>query len=879
MNIKLPQLCLVALVGPSGAGKSTFAKKHFLASEVLSSDFCRGLVSDDENSQAATNDAFDVLHFIAKKRLAAGRLTVIDATNVQADSRKSIVALAREFHVLPVAIVLNLPEKICTKRNRERPDRNFGAHVIRQQRSQLRQSLRRLKREGFRHTFIMDSVEAIDSATIERVPLWNDKRDEHGPFDFIGDVHSCCDELELLLKKLGYESFLVEKEPGWSNLSFQHPEGRKAVFVGDLVDRGPRAVDTLSVVRNMRNIGSALCVPGNHDAKLLRKLRGKDVKIKHGLAETLADIDAIPEAEQPLFKKQLCDFLDSLISHYVLDRGKVVVAHAGMPEHMQGRGSGKVRSFALYGETTGEIDEFGLPVRHNWAAEYRGDAMVVYGHTPIPEAEWLNKTIDIDTGCVFGGKLTALRYPEQELVSVDAAKVYCVPAKPLEVSSLSPLSSQQINDDLLDADDVIGKRIVSTRLRNNITIREENGTAALEVMSRFAANPKWLIYLPPTMSPTESSSLDNFLEHPAEAFQYFRNQGVQSVICEQKHMGSRAVVVVCRNGSVAQARFGIINESKPTEEQEIGIIYTRTGRRFFKDLNTERAVLDHLVAGLDGSGFWESHQTDWVCLDCELMPWSAKAQDLLKNQYAAVGSAARQALPSVVDALKQTQNRLGSLETDGESDSTKIESLIRRFETTNSNTDKFIDAYRQYCWPVKSIADYRLAPFHILATEGTVHTDKNHLWHMSEIAKFCGDSNNTSILMATDYKQVDLSSADSEKAATDWWLELTDSGGEGMVVKSLDFITHGKKGLSQPAIKCRGREYLRIIYGPDYDSEPNLVRLRNRHLGRKRSLALRELALGVESLERFVSNQPLRKVHECVFGVLALESEPVDPRL
>ena len=209
----------------------------------------------------------------------------------------------------------------------------------------------------------------------------------------------------------------------------------------------------------------------------------------------------------------------------------------------------------------------------------------------------------------------------------------------------------------------------------------------------------------------------------------------------------------------------------------------------------------------------------------------------------------------------------------------RLTSLINRFETTNSNTDKFIDAYRQYCWPVKSIEDYRLAPFHILATEGTVHVDKNHLWHMAQIAKFCSELSSSSMLMATDFRYVDLSSADSEKETTDWWLELTGSGGEGMVVKPLDFITHGKKGLNQPAVKCRGREYLRIIYGPDYDSEPNLVRLRNRHLGRKRSLALREFALGVESLERFVSNQPLRKVHECVFAVLALESEPVDPRL
>ena len=880
MKIKLPNLSLVVLVGPSGAGKSTFAKQHFLKTEILSSDVCRGFVSDDENNQAATKDAFDVLQYIARKRLAAGRLTVIDATNVQADARKPLVALAREFHVLPVAIVLNLPEKVCTARNRERADRNFGAHVIRKQRSQLRQSIRRLKKEGFRNIHVMDSVEAIEAISIERVPLWNDKRDELGPFDFIGDVHGCCDELELLLLKLGYEKCPVEKELGWSNLCFKHPEGRKAVFVGDLVDRGPRAVDTLSVVRNMMKQNSALCVPGNHDVKLLRKLRGKDVKINHGLAETLADIDLIPEESQAPFKKQLCEFLYSLVSHYVLDRGKVVVAHAGLPEQMQGRGSGKVRSFALYGETTGEIDAFGLPVRHNWAAEYRGDAMVVYGHTPVPEAEWLNKTIDIDTGCVFGGKLTALRYPEQELVSVDAAKVYCVPAKPLEMSSLNTsLNSQQINDDLLDADDVIGKRIISTRLRNNITIREENGTAALEVMSRFAANPKWLIYLPPTMSPTESSSHADFLEHPAEAFQYFRNQGVEKVICEQKHMGSRAVVVVCRNEKTAQTRFGINNEAKAEGEKEIGIVYTRTGRRFFNDRARERALLDRMVSSMESAGFWEALQTDWVCLDCELMPWSAKAQDLLKNQYAAVGSAARQSLPSVVDALKLAQTRFKTIETDA-NDPIQIDSLLDRFKVTQSNADRFVEAYRQYCWKVDTIEDLKLAPFHILATENAVHVDKDHHWHMTEIAKFCNnEKENNSLLMATDYKEVDLNSLESEQAAVDWWLELTESGGEGMVVKSLDFITKGKKGLNQPAVKCRGREYLRIIYGPDYDTEKNLTRLRNRHLGRKRSLALREFALGIESLERFVGHQPLRKVHECVFGVLALESEPVDPRL
>src|SRR5262249_18845241 len=249
-------------------------------------------------------------------------------------------------------------------------------------------------KEGFRHIFVLESPEEVESATVERVPLYNDKRHEHGPFDIIGDIHGCCDELEALLRQLGYE--ITSVTPGGPALAsgpvYAHPLGRKAVFVGDLVDRGPRILDTVRIVRNMVILGSAFCVPGNHDMKLMRKLRGKDVQISHGLAQSLAEIDALPNEIREPFCNELAEFLDSLVSHYVLDEGKMVVAHAGMKAEMQGRGSGKVRDFALYGETTGETDDFGLPVRYNWAAEYRGTAMVVYGHTPVPEPEWLNRT-------------------------------------------------------------------------------------------------------------------------------------------------------------------------------------------------------------------------------------------------------------------------------------------------------------------------------------------------------------------------------------------------------------------------------------------------------------------------------------------------------
>jgi protein phosphatase len=848
VNITIPDLSLVVLIGPSGCGKSSFAREHFKSTEVLSSDFCRGLVSDDENSQEATNDAFDVLHYIARKRLAAGRLTVVDATNVQPEARKPLVALAREFHTLPVAIVLNLPEKVCHERNQNRPDRQFGPHVVRNQSQQLRRSIRGLEREGFRHVFVLSTPEEVSSVSITRQPLWNNLKHEHGPFDIIGDVHGCYEELIALLGQLGYH---VE-----NGLTVSPPDGRRAIFVGDLVDRGPRIPEVLRLVMKMVEEGIAFCVPGNHDMKLMRKLKGRDVQLTHGLADSIQQLDG----ETPEFRQAVAKFLDDLVSHYVFDDGKLVVAHAGMKEDMQGRGSGKVRDFALYGETTGETDEYGLPVRYNWAAEYRGKAMVVYGHTPVAEPEWLNRTINIDTGCVFGGKLTALRYPERELTAVSALRTYYESAKPfLSPEEAAPaLTAQQQLDDLLDIEDVIGKRIIQTRLQRSITIREENAITALEVMSRFAANPKWLIYLPPTMSPCATSKHDDLLEHPEEAFSYYFHEGVHKVVCEQKHMGSRAVVVVCRDADTARKRFGIL-------EGETGVCYTRTGRRFFNDASLECQFLERVRSAVERAGIWGSLKTDWVCLDCELMPWSAKAQELLRLQYATTGAAARAGLPAAIAALAQAQQI------------PELASLLESYKQRSEAADRYVDAYRQYCWTVHSLADLKLAPFHLLASEGGVHSGKDQIWHMETLAGIC--QADSELLLATPFQVIDLTNADEQAKGTQWWEELTARGGEGMVVKPLDFVTKGRKGLVQPAVKVRGREYLRIIYGPEYTLSENLQRLKSRGLGAKRSLALREFALGLEALERFVHQEPLRRVHECVFGVLALESEPVDPRL
>ncbi|HZO57535.1 MAG TPA: polynucleotide kinase-phosphatase [Bryobacteraceae bacterium] len=852
-TLEIPNLSLIVLIGASGSGKSTFARQHFLSTEILSSDFFRGLVADDENDQSASGDAFDSLYYLLSKRLARGKLTVVDATNVRPDDRKRLIEHARKFHCLATAIVLNVSERTCHDRNRARADRQFGPHVIHRQSSDMKRGLRGLEREGFRYVHILNE-DILTSAEIEirRVPLWNDKRDQLGPFDIVGDLHGCASELENLLTQLGWQPHTLEEiDPFWGGASWRHPAGRRAIFVGDLVDRGPRVLHTVRTVRNMIHSGAAFCVAGNHDVKLVRWLRGKQVQVKHGLEQSIAEIEALGQED----RTKLAAFLDGLVSHYVLDAGRLVVAHAGLREEMHGRGSGAVREFCLYGETTGETDEFGLPIRYNWASEYRGKATVVYGHTPVPAPEWLNNTVNIDTGAVFGGRLTALRYPEREFASVDPAREYAVPIRPIAAPSPARRGAQHENDDVLDIQDVLGKRIIETSLQRNITIREGNAIAALEVMSRHSIDPHWLIYLPPTMSPSETSTREDYLEYPTEAFAYFRKNGVERVVCEEKHMGSRAVVVVCRDVQAAHRRFGTVDGRR-------GVCYTRTGRPFFPDPATEAAFLGRVAGALERTGFFEEFATDWFCLDCELMPWSAKARELIQQQYAAVGAAGETALTSALHAIAQ---------------SPAAGHLRDRFSERLDRVLGYRKAYRHYCWPVASLNDYRLAPFHLLASEGKVHSSQSNRWHMETL--HCLAAADPNFILATPYREVDLSNEADVRTAEQWWEDLTASGGEGMVVKPLDFIPRSPKGLLQPALKCRGREYLRIIYGPEYTAPDQLPRLKARALTGKRSLAIREFALGIESLQRFIAREPLRRVHECVFGVLALESEPVDPRL
>lgn len=759
---------------------------------------------------------------------------------MQQESRRQLIELAKKHDVLPIAIVLDVPEEVCAERNASRTDRaDMPRRVIQRHIRELRRSLRHLEREGFRKVHVLRGVAEIESAEVRTEKRFNDLTHLTGPFDIIGDIHGCASELETLLGKLGY-------------VDGAHPQGRTAVFVGDLVDRGPDTPGVLRRVMSMVAAGDALCVPGNHENKLGRYLKGRKVQHSHGLAETIEQLDG--ESEE--FHARVREFVDGLVSHYVLDGGRLVVCHAGLPEKYHGRTSGRVRSHALYGDTTGETDEFGLPVRYPWAEDYRGRAAVVYGHTPVPTATWLNNTICLDTGAVFGGKLTALRWPERELVDVPAERVWYEPTKPLASEAPGGHEGRP-----LDLADVHGRRVVETRYAGRVAVREENAAAALEVMSRFAVDPRLLPYLPPTMAPTATSQVEGYLEHPAEAFAQYKEDGVARVVCEEKHMGSRAVALVCRDAGVARERFGVA-------EGPTGALYTRTGRPFFDDSAVTEEILGRVREAVTAAGLWEELGTDWLLLDAELMPWSLKASGLLRSQYAAVGAAAGAAFPGVLAALEGVAER-----------GVDIRELLGKQRERAADAAAFTEAYRRYCWPTEGLEGVRLAPFQILAVQGRSLAAVPHDEQLALIDRLV-EHDGSGLLQTTRRLFVDTGDAESVRGGVDWWLEMTGRGGEGMVVKPVGAVVRSGQGrLVQPGIKCRGREYLRIIYGPEYTRPENLARLRGRFLNHKRSLALREYALGLEALDRLAEGEPLWRVHEAVFGVLALESEPVDPRL
>lgn len=414
LEITLPHLALLVLAGPSGSGKSTLAARHFLPTQIVSSDAMRALISDDEADQSVSGPAFELLHDLVGKRLAAGRLTVVDSTALRAQARRDLVRIGQRFHVPVILVLFRADRDTCLAHDALRP-RQVGAPIIDRQLLLVEETVHRVTGEGFDRVYVLDPSD-LARLRFSYEPLPTDRSLLNGPFDLIGDIHGCADELRTLLSRLGYA-------PDAAGV-WRHPQGRLFVLLGDLTDRGPDSAGVLRIVSAAVSAGTALYTPGNHCNKLMRYLLGHKVRVGHGLAETIAQLDSLPAGERNSLIRAVTRMISDAPPYLVLDRGRLVIAHAGIKEWMIGQMSRRIRDFTLYGDVTGELDADGFPIRRDWAGNYAGSYTIVYGHTVVPEPRWVNNTLNIDQGCVFGGRLTCLRWPEREIVQVRAARSY-----------------------------------------------------------------------------------------------------------------------------------------------------------------------------------------------------------------------------------------------------------------------------------------------------------------------------------------------------------------------------------------------------------------------------------------------------------------------
>lgn len=864
MNIRLPYAGIVLLVGPSNSGKTTLLKQlvnngQILPSEIVSSDECRVLVSDVEfidwtqrpNDEAEglfdayqkiSAEAFKLMDTMIETRCRLNKLTFVDATHLYSDDRKKYISIANKHHVPIVSIVLDVDQTVLLERDRNRENPR-GSRRIKQQYQVFKREKRFMKKEGYDKTYFLSDTDQVEIFRENTNPV---HLDVGNGIDIIGDIHGCYNELIQVLQKLGY----MKNDEDY----YVHPEGRKFLSLGDIMSRGPKSLQTMEFFLRHVEKGLAYMIDSNHGWKIARWLDGRKVMLNYGdelVEEEFIQFEeayGIEKAEQ--LKHKLKQFLLAAPSHYVLTKNGVptlVCAHAGIKDEFIGKQSAHISDFCRYGDNEG-LDETGKPIRKDWTIHHKTKTLIVWGHDPKPKPLIMNNTVNIDQGVVFGGALTAYRYPEREFVSVQAEKDYSEgksnPLMELKKKRLNPPNIAKF----------LNGYSVLTETFGEIKIPKEYAIPSIDLVSHFTVPIEEMIYIPPTMSPTpKPSALDDYLEHPKEAIDYYRSMGIERMVAEKKHMGSRGILFLFKDKDAGFKYVG---------RETLGVIYTRTGRKFF-DEETEAKILSKINKALTSKDYFHQYGTEFVLLDAEIMPWNLKAKELISSLYAHVSENAildRRLLKSKIErAVGQNEELVKWLE---------------EYKDKLANAHVFKEVFQKYCWEINEIDEIQIAPFHLLAHSNETFFHKPHTWHMEKNKEFASMDN---LFIETEYMVIEDEA--SEKEVINWWNTITKDGHEGIVIKPEPFIAKSKGKLVQPAIKVRGRKYLHIIYGMDYLDQENLNRLKKRNVGKKQKLALREFALGIEGIQRFVNGESIERVHECVLGTLSMESDRVDPRL
>lgn len=862
MQIQLPYAGTVLLIGPSNSGKTTFIKqlinnKTILPSEVVSSDDFRVLVGDGEfidwrnkpkeeadvlfdEYQQISKEAFSLMDAAVESRSRLNKLTFIDATHLHPDDRKKYVSLANKHHLPIIAIVFDIPEETLLERDEQR-EHPRGKRRIKQQYQVFKREKRVIKTEGYDATYLIKHTDFNVVRTENPIEI-----DVQNGIDVIGDIHGCFDEMIILLEKLGYQP----NQDGF----YIHPQGRKFVSLGDVMSRGPHSLDTMIFIMKHVKNNLAYMIDSNHGWKIARWLDGRKVVLNHGdekVAEEFRRFEETEGKEQTgILKSELKEFLLQAPSHYVFTNNGIsvfVCAHAGIKDEFIGKQSDQISDFCRYGDTDG-VDSNGKPLRKDWLIHHQTSTFIVWGHDPKPQPLLINNTLNIDQGVVFGGKLTAFRYPEKEITSVSAKMDYSNsidnPLKEWEQKRLDPPNIEKF----------INGYTVRTEVFGDVKVPKNVVKPAIDTISHFTIPIEQLVYIPPTMSPTpRASSVQTYLEHPKDAISYYRDHGIETMVAEKKHMGSRGILLLFKNEETAEKYVGI---------KTLGTIYTRTGRLFFEK-DREKRILTVLNKDLHADNYFTKYDTDFILLDAEIMPWNLKAKELISKQYAHVAE----------NAILDRENLKGKLKA-ASFQSDIVKSWLEEYEQKLNRALIFKDVFQKYCWDIEDVEKIQIAPFHVLAHSKETFFDKSHVWHMEMNRAFAKLSQ---FFVETEYKVI--TDEASEEEVVQWWLDMTSEGHEGIVIKPETFISKHNGKLLQPAIKVRGQKYLSIIYGMDYLQPENLIRLKERNTNKKQKLALKEFALGVEGLQRYINGQSIENVHECVLATLAMESDPVDPRL
>ncbi|WP_079526525.1 AAA family ATPase [Solibacillus isronensis] len=859
MQFKLPNGAIVLLIGPSNSGKSTLLQSlvdsgQLLESEIISSDYYRRLVADIdfidlssvskddediiyEEYQRISEQAFHTLHTVVEARAKLNKISVIDATNLRGFERAKYFEIAKRNHVPVLALILNTSKEQLLARDELR-DNPRGRKRVLQQFNTLKYELKAIKKEPFAKIYKVND----ESVEIVREPNKLNLEIESG-FDIIGDIHGCYDEMLVLLMELGYEQ---------RGDVYVHPAGRRLISVGDIMSRGPKSIETMQFWLNQIEAGLSYMTDSNHGWKIARWLEGKKVSLNHGdelVEQEFTEYEKVhgEEAAKAL-KERFANMLLKAPSHYILtknNRTKAVVTHAGIKDHYIGKESKRISDFCRYGDNQ-QTDSSSKPVRGDWFSQHKTSEMIIWGHDVKVQPFKANLTINIDQGVVFGGELTAFQYPEQTFKSVKAFANYAGtednPILEAKNKRFSPPNVAQF----------INGFAVHTTRGYEITIPKENALAAMDTFSHYTLPLEQVIYIPPTMSPTpQTSALPDYLEHPAEAFHYYKKNGIQKMIAQKKHMGSRAVIFIAKNKEVAKE---LINS------ESLGYITTRTGRAFFEQKEQQQMV-EKIHAELIGKNYFEQFNTNFVLMDAEILPWNLKAQSLIDQQYETVAENALMDRYKLIEKLKATEH-------------VDVTSWVEEYTDKYKNAARFDAVFRNYCWPTNELSGIQIAPFHILAHSSSANFHQSHSWHMKMNAYL---AENSSLFIATEYRLIE--SEQDEQEVINWWKDMTENGHEGIVIKPFDFLAYHNGKLLQPAIKVRGREYLRIIYGMDYTNDVTMKKLKQRNSSRKMKNALLEFKLGMEGISRFVSLESSNRVHECALATLALESDTIDPRL